>query len=57
MPRYVLSPAAQRDIESILAWTHEQFETSGRLRYETLLVQLVHRYWGHRAVGVAEVRL
>jgi toxin ParE1/3/4 len=39
MPRYVLSPAAQRDIESILAWTHEQFGASARLRYEALLVQ------------------
>jgi hypothetical protein len=25
MPRCILSPAAQRDIESNLAWTHEQF--------------------------------
>jgi toxin ParE1/3/4 len=41
MSRYVLSPAALRDIESILAWTHEQFGVSGRLRYEALLVQAI----------------
>ena len=38
MPRFVISPAAERDIESILAWTHERFGASGRRRYEALLV-------------------
>jgi toxin ParE1/3/4 len=41
MARYVLSPAAERDIESILAWTHEQFGTSGRLCYEAMLVRAI----------------
>ena len=41
MSRYVLSPAAERDIESILAWTHEQFGASGRLRYRALLVRAI----------------
>jgi toxin ParE1/3/4 len=41
MARYVISPAAERDIESILAWTHEQFGASGRLRYEALLVRAI----------------
>ena len=41
MPRYVVSPAAERDIESILAWTHERFGASGRLRYEALLVRAI----------------
>jgi toxin ParE1/3/4 len=39
MHRYVVSPAAECDIESILAWTHQQFGASGRLRYEALLVR------------------
>jgi toxin ParE1/3/4 len=41
MSRFIISPAAERDIESILAWTHEQFGTSGRLRYEALLVRAI----------------
>ena len=41
MPRYIVSPAAQRDIESILAWTHERFGLQGRLRYEALLVRTI----------------
>jgi toxin ParE1/3/4 len=41
MSRYVLSPAAERDIESILAWTHQQFGASARLRYEALLVRAI----------------
>jgi toxin ParE1/3/4 len=41
MPRFVISPAAERDIESILAWTHEQFGASGRRRYEALLVRAI----------------
>lgn len=39
MPDYRLSPAAERDIETILAWTHEQFGERARLRYEALLVR------------------
>lgn len=41
MPRYVLSPAAERDIEQILEWTHEQFGKQARLRYEALLVRSI----------------
>jgi toxin ParE1/3/4 len=41
MPRCVISPAAERDIKSILAWTHEQFGEEGRLRYEALLVRAI----------------
>lgn len=41
MARYLISPAAERDIESILAWTHERFGLQGRLRYEALLVRAI----------------
>ncbi len=39
MTRFTLSPAAERDIVSILEWTHEHFGEQARLRYEALLVQ------------------
>lgn len=39
MARFVLAPAAAADIEAILAWTHEQFGETARLKYEALLVQ------------------
>ena len=39
MNRYRLSPLAERDIETILAWTHAQFGEKARLRYEALLIQ------------------
>ena len=41
MSRCVISPAAERDIEAILAWTHEQLGASARLRYEALLVRAI----------------
>ena len=41
MAHYVISPAADRDIQSILAVTQEQFGTRGRLRYEALLVRAI----------------
>jgi len=41
MPRYVISPCAERDIESILAWTHHEFGAEARLRYEALVVQAI----------------
>lgn len=41
MPCYVVSPAAERDIESILAWTHERFGASARLRYEAILIRAI----------------
>jgi len=41
MARYAISPAAERDIKSILAWTHEQFGREGRLRYEALIVRAI----------------
>jgi toxin ParE1/3/4 len=39
MARLTLSAAAERDIVSILTWTHEHFGEQDRLRYEALLVQ------------------
>lgn len=39
MARFTLSVAAERDIVSILTWTHEHFGEHARLRYESLLVQ------------------
>lgn len=39
MPRFRLSPQAVRDIEIILAWTHEEFGEEARRRYETLLAK------------------
>jgi len=41
MRRLVVAPAAQRDMESILAWTHEHFGLDGRLHYEALLVRAI----------------
>ena len=38
MLRYRLSDAAQGDVLSILAWTHDQFGEAARLRYESLIV-------------------
>jgi toxin ParE1/3/4 len=38
MLRYRLSEAAQGDVLSILAWTHEQFGEAARLRYQSLIV-------------------
>ncbi len=38
MFRYRLSEAAQGDIVDVLAWTHERFGESARLRYESLIV-------------------
>lgn len=39
MSHFTLSPAAEDDISSILAWTHQRFGERARLRYEALLVQ------------------
>ena len=41
MPRYILAPAAERDIEQILAWSHQNFGEQARLRYEALLVRAI----------------
>ncbi len=41
MPRYVISPAAERDIEALLAWTQAHFGERARFRYEALLVQAI----------------
>lgn len=38
MLRYRLSDSAQADVIGILAWTHEQFGDTARLRYENLIV-------------------
>ena len=36
-----LASEAEKDIEAILIWTHEQFGEQVRIRYEELLVQAV----------------
>ena len=41
MAGYVISPAAQVDIETILAWTHEHFGERARMRYEALLMRAI----------------
>lgn len=41
MARFVLAPAAEQDIVSILAWTHEHFGEQARLRYEALLIRSI----------------
>ena len=41
MAHYVISPAACRDIHSILAWTHEQFGLQAQARYEALLLRAI----------------
>ena len=45
MARFTLSVAAERDIVSILTWTHEHFGEQARLRYEALLVQAMTAGW------------
>ncbi len=39
--RFRISERAERDIESILAWTHEHFGEHARLRYEALLAKSI----------------
>lgn len=39
MRRFIIAPAAELDMLSILAWTQEHFGESARLRYEALLIQ------------------
>jgi toxin ParE1/3/4 len=41
MAHYTLSRAAERDIASILTWTHDHFGESARRRYEELIVQAI----------------
>jgi toxin ParE1/3/4 len=41
MPRYVLAPAAERDIQQIVVWSHQQFGEHARLRYEALLARAI----------------
>lgn len=41
MPRYFLAPQVLRDIDAILAHSHERFGEPARLRYEALLVQAI----------------
>jgi toxin ParE1/3/4 len=38
MLRYRLSDSAQADVIGVLAWTHDQFGETARLRYESLIV-------------------
>ena len=41
MAKYVISPAADCDIQSILGLTQERYGVPGRLRYELLLVRAI----------------
>lgn len=41
MARYRLTRAAQADIVSILAWSHERFGEEARKRYETLIATAI----------------
>lgn len=41
MMRIRIAPAAERDVEAILAWSHQEFGEQVRLRYEELLVQAI----------------
>jgi toxin ParE1/3/4 len=41
MLKVVVAPAAKRDIELILSWTHEHFGEQGQRRYEALLTQSI----------------
>jgi toxin ParE1/3/4 len=41
MSRFVISPAADRDIQAILAWTQEQFGTQARSRYRMLVMRAI----------------
>lgn len=41
MGSYRVSPAAERDIEEILARTHEQLGENARVRYEALLIRAI----------------
>jgi toxin ParE1/3/4 len=47
MPRFVIAPAAECDIESILLWTHGHFGEQARLRYEALLIQAINDVANH----------
>jgi toxin ParE1/3/4 len=38
---YIVSPAADLDIESILDWKEERFGVQGRVRYEVLLARAI----------------
>ncbi len=39
MPGYRLSRFAERDIEILLEWSHEQFGEKARIRYEALVAR------------------
>jgi toxin ParE1/3/4 len=41
MRGFILAPAAELDIRSILAWTNEHFGEPARLRYEALLIRSI----------------
>ncbi len=43
MARFRLTDAAQADIVSILAWSHEQFGQEARQRYEALIAAASRR--------------
>jgi toxin ParE1/3/4 len=41
MRPFIIAPAAERDIQTVLAWTHEHFGERARRRYEALLLQAI----------------
>lgn len=41
MHPFAIAPTAERDIESILIWTHENFDAAARRRYAKLLTQAI----------------
>lgn len=48
-----LSHAAEADIVSILAWTHEQFGVEARRRYEALFATAVHDAASFEGLGMS----
>jgi toxin ParE1/3/4 len=41
MARFLFAPAAETDLEAILAWLNDRFGANARLRYEALIVQAI----------------
>jgi toxin ParE1/3/4 len=42
MFQYRVSPLAERDLASVLTWTHNHFGERARLRYEALIDRAIH---------------
>ena len=41
MPSFFIAPAAAHDMETVLAWTHEEWGEQARIRYEALLARAI----------------